>query len=1223
MPDVAATHPRRRRRRWPWIVVAVLLVAFLLRGPLLAPLVTRVVASQLAQAIDGQAQVADASGGWFNDAHLSGITAEAPLGVVRQLRVRSAQATYGLGIIRGNLTALRSLTLDGVDATIDLRTSTRGSSGVLPPLLELLPTPLPQAALTGDVRLLLPDREVRLSDVRLNVHGDQVSLDVRVQVAEAEPLHVVAAFRRPTADTLRLERAVVLGDATIETLELVLGRARQELSGAVQLGGGRLTVHADPATVRVVAEGLDLSAIPPSLSALLPNDLGTLRGVVAGEASALQSPSGWNVAGSLRIQDLIVAGAGPFTLAGQWHLGAGVVQLPHTTVIGPTKGQATIDGLVWSLADRRPRAGTIRAALPDLRGWLPVTVALPDTVVAVHAEVAVEGDALAIRSARLTGGGVELTAQGSVAAAPWRIEAADVAVRADLAIVAGLVPGAPNLAGVLRLRATGTLPFTSDPAVLLRTPCELQVRGDGLMISALAVDGVRLDVHTADGQLHLTQGEATVAGIGMAVTGTVARTIAQQEASWRGALASLALTFPGVVAKASEPCPFTFTTDGWNVGPLRLTSDAGALNIETSHRAGAGILVIDAPRLDLGRLGLSDLAGTAKIGIDLRGDWSAPAADIRLLSEDLRVGARRAQVNVHLTQDPHGIAIGAGQIDAGDDGVVMATGTLPLRFGYAGMTMVPDDGKPVRIDVAIPELNRWLPRVASGNAQLFMHLGDLQEAQPLNGRLTFAGVRPRPFAEDPVGVRQAALSVLDGSVELRGSAEGLESDVVMRADEQRVFTGQFRSPGAWDVQTLSGGWRSRTIAGEVELAGLQLARLAAALPSVQHVSGIASGGMELSGTVAEPQWRGSLALSGVELKVATEVPTLAEGNVQVELSGRTIHLRQGAFTLGGAPVTMTGEMTLSDPPRLALRLDGRNALLVQRHDVRLRADLALTFDGPLDQVTVAGRAVVTSALFSPDLSLWQSSNGRGDGRLVPFELVTPPLSTMRFDVQVSSAFTSAQDGVRLATKLVRADCDLDLHLRGTGAAPQLSGRVVVRKGHVILPFSTLRLSTGEVRFLEGDPFHPQINAVATAQVRRWRLTLKVDGPLADPQVHASGDGLDERDALMLLTTGSTSNELTGEEGQRAAMGRLGSWLGLTAWDYIDGESDPDAAPSILSRLTMDFGRQVSANGKDTVEAQVELTEPELVPGVLIYGERDRWDDYNAGLILRFRWGGEE
>lgn len=1218
MPE-AVPAPARRRRRWPWIVAAVLLVAFLLRGPLLAPLVTRVVASQLANAIDGQARIDAAGGGWFTDAQLSGLSAEASSGKLRSLRIRSLHATYGPAIFTGELSALRTLTLDGVEATIDLRGGGEAWNGVVPPVLEWLPRPLPQVVCTGEIRLLLPEREVRLSDLRLALDGDDVSLAVRVQVADAAAQHVVATFKRHARDSLRLERAVVLGDATLDTLELVLGSAQQRLTASLHLGGGRLSLHADPANARVVAEDLDLAAIPPALTALLPSGIGALRGALAGEITAARSAQGWQVAGSARLDDLVVAGAGPFTLAGQWRLADEAIHLRHLAIDGPRMGRATIEGLVWSFADERARAGTIRATLPDVRGWVPVIMALPDELVALTTEAVVEGDVLAIRSARVEGAGVDLTAQGSVAMAPWRLEAADVAVRLDLATIAGVVPGAPNLAGVLRVRATGTLPFTSDPLAWLGLPSEVQVRGDGLMVSAVAVDQVRLDARTGEGRVQVTQADATIAGIGIASTGEAA----WQDATWRGTLASLVLRFPGMEAVASEPCPVLVAGGRWSLGPLRLTSGAGVLNLDVRHEPGGGLLVVDAPRLDLDRIGVEELAGTATIGIDLQGDWTAPSGHIRVLSDDLRVGTRRARVDVQVTQDQHGLAFTSGRIDAGDDGRISLGGTLPLRVGLTGATLVADDGQPASIVAVIHDLSRWLPQFEAGSAQCDVHLGAPQDAHPLSGRLVFSGVRPRPLAVAASTLRPAEVSVFAGTVDLHGSADALALNAVIRADDQPVLTGSLRSAGAWDAALWAGAWRERAIAGELALDGLRLTRLSALLPSVQHLAGTATGTVTVAGTVNAPQWRGTLAMQEVEAKLATDVPTLADGVVQMELDGRTIHLRQGGFTLGGAPVTMTGELTLDDPPLLSVRLDGRNALLVQRHDARLRADLALTIAGPLDQLAVSGQALVTSALFSPDLSLWQSGGRSGDGRLVPFEFFTPPMSTLRFDVQVRSAFTSAQDGVRVATGLVRADCDLDLHLRGSGAAPELSGRVVVRQGRVFLPFSTLRLATGEIRFPEGDPFRPLLNAVATAQVRRWRVTLQVDGPLADPQVRASGDGLDERDALLLLTTGSTSAELSGDEGQRAALGRLGTWLGRETWDLLDGEADPDAAPGVMDRLTLEFGRQVSEGGKDTIEAQVELTGPEVNPGLLLFGERDRWDDYNAGLILRFRWGGEE
>ena len=1247
MPDVAVP----RRRRWPWIVAALLLLAFLLRGPLLAPLVKHVVADQLAQAIDGHAQVVGAGGGWFSDLYLTGISAEAPLGPLRRLDIATLRATYGLGIIQGEMSALRSLSVEGIAATIDLRTRGAKGDGVIPPLLDLLPSPLPRAHLAGEVVLLLPDREVRLSNIRLDLIADQVSLAVDVQVDDAEPLQVQASFRRPVGDTLRLERAVVLGDTTLAALELVLGRTRQQLSGELQLGGGRLLVQADPAKARVVAEGLDLSALPPSLSALLASgtsEVGALRGIVAGEIVALHAPQGWNVAGSLSLKDLVVAGTGPFTAAGQWHLGDGVVHLPRISVSGPAdsdqltsvsdppasvsdpapgvstpgKGEVTVTNLVWSLAERRPSAGSIRATIPDLRRWLPVTLPLPPAVrhqvIALDADVSVEGETLAIRTARLAGGGVELTVLGSIAASPWRLEAADVGLRIDLAAIAEVLPGMANLAGIVRLRATGTIPFTSDPATLLAVPGEVQVRGDDLMVSAVAVDDLRVDVHTADGRVHWTQAQATVAGITIATTGDVA----WQDASWRGALSSMALTFPEMVATAVEPCGFVVGPAGVSIGPLRLASPAGTFAIEASHRADGGLLVIDTPHLDLSRLGMAELGGSASLGLDLRGQWDAPTVQLRLISDDLRIGTRGAHVDLQLTQDQNGIIIRSGRIDAGADGTVQLSGTLPLNLGRSGVTWLPDDGLPAAIDALVPELDRWLPVSDGGSANLQLRLGEPQQPHLVTGRLTFAGVRPRPSLDAATGQRREPLAELDGAITLQGTAEGVEIAVGVRADAQPVFSGTVRSPGVWDARTLTGGWRQRVLTGQLQMDDLQLARVAAALPGVRYLTGSASGRLALTGTVMEPQWSGTVAVRDVAAKFANDVPALAGGSAEVELAGRTVHLRQGVFDLGGAPVTVAGELTLAETPRVALRLDGRNVLLVQRHDARLRADLALTLDGPVDQLLLAGRAVVTSAVFSPDLSLWQGGGGGGDGRLVPFEFLQPPLSTMRFDVVVSSAFTSKDDGVRLVTSLVRAECDLDLHLRGRGAAPELSGRVVVREGHVFLPFSTLRLSTGAILFPVGDPFHPRLNAVATAQVRRWRVTLQVEGPLADPQINASGDGLDERDALLLLSTGSTSAELSGEEGQRAALGRLGTWLGREAWDLLDGESDPDAAPGWVDRLTLEFGRQVSEGGKDTIEAQVELTEPDSVPGLLLYGERDRWDDYNAGVILRFRWGGE-
>jgi hypothetical protein len=213
--------------------------------------------------------------------------------------------------------------------------------------------------------------------------------------------------------------------------------------------------------------------------------------------------------------------------------------------------------------------------------------------------------------------------------------------------------------------------------------------------------------------------------------------------------------------------------------------------------------------------------------------------------------------------------------------------------------------------------------------------------------------------------------------------------------------------------------------------------------------------------------------------------------------------------------------------------------------------------------------------------------------------------------------------VRVVTRWGRGSCDIDLHLGGTGAAPEPRGRIEVRDGVATLPFSTLQLTHGELVFPPGDPFRPQINASAGARIRRYEVQVQVSGPLDQPVVRASGSGLDEQEAMLLLTTGSTPRELQEEQGQRAAIGRVGTWLGQETWRNLSGPDDPDAGPSLFERVTIEWGREITAQGRDTIDSEVELTTPGSDPAVLLYGERDRYDQYNAGLLLRLYWGGEE
>ncbi len=497
--------------------------------------------------------------------------------------------------------------------------------------------------------------------------------------------------------------------------------------------------------------------------------------------------------------------------------------------------------------------------------------------------------------------------------------------------------------------------------------------------------------------------------------------------------------------------------------------------------------------------------------------------------------------------------------------------------------------------------------------------------------VSYAGVPCTPLT--------ARLSVAQGRVsidQLALAIRGIEATAIVST--ATTASGASPDRAGWQLHippisvvggVLSGEVRlspTGELDGGIEVDDIPIATLPG-LAAVRHLQGTASGRLDLAGTLLRPLWRGVVAVAGLEIKLSSDVPTLTEGRARLTYADRIIVVEDMRGELGGSAIAVAGRITLSDgPPGLDLTCIGSNLLLTQRSDARVRADLDLSLTGTIDQPLLSGRVHVVNALITPDLGIGGGEGmGSGDGRLVLFELPDPPWSRMRFDIAIDALKTigEADAGVRVATRWGRGRCDLDLRLRGNGALPEPEGRVIVREGVATLPFSTLKVTHGEIVFPSGDPFQPRLVVIAGARIRQYDLQVQVTGLLSQPVVRVSGSGLDEQEATFLLSTGSTPDELQDEAGQKAAIGRIGTWLGQETWRSIEGPEDYDAGPSLSERVTVTWGRELTAQGRDTIDSEVELTTPGSDEAVLLYGQRDRYDQYNAGIILRLYWGGED
>jgi translocation and assembly module TamB len=144
----------------------------------------------------------------------------------------------------------------------------------------------------------------------------------------------------------------------------------------------------------------------------------------------------------------------------------------------------------------------------------------------------------------------------------------------------------------------------------------------------------------------------------------------------------------------------------------------------------------------------------------------------------------------------------------------------------------------------------------------------------------------------------------------------------------------------------------------------------------------------------------------------------------------------------------------------------------------------------------------------------------------------------------------------------------------------------------------------------------------TAKMLGYDIVIGISGPYDAP-------------IIMLSSTPSASNEeillllLAGQRpvGDRNQPNQLNNYSNVVVymaenllkslWPNGDSESDT----TILDRLQLEIGKNITQQGEETIEAKFILAE-NIRNGqnaLLLTGEKDVWDKYNGGLRLVFKF----
>lgn len=1045
--------------------------------------------------------------------------------------------------------------------------------------------------------------------------GGTVALAGEVALALAGDAGPTASARvdwtRPTwrgreADTVAAEAELEGADLRVPSLELVQGpNLLRAVDARVDLGAPDLAALVGGASARLEARVRDLARLAPLedapphdvelVASLAPDGLRVESGfveTVGGRLDVVRGRVGWNVAtdavdwdveldARARFGDLAPLGE----LLGQsgWSGSlAGDVRVGGT--VGEPTWDAALDGVDVRIADR---------ALGQVR-------------------LAASGDERSLRLGQLLVDGEDARATGSgrVVLAPLAFE--DLLLEGELRRLSGWSPALESFLGEADVVA-----FEADLDGSLRAlDGTASLRGESLRAAGEDLGPWSLDVRAAGGAFQVESSRLETPWGQLDLAASCADLFAQQ---FEARVDALRLAAGDDELALEAPARIALTDAGPRVEALRLVGTAGELEVAVTPADGGVSVVARAAGLRVQPFAAPELPpgftlGPLDLELEASGLGGAPRVRARGALADLAWAgldghAWRATWDAVLADRV--LALERLELAEGDDVALSLAGELPLDLAAGGAAVLADG--PLRLEGALdwPSLGELWPAEldwrADGAASARLALAGAWSA--LSGSLAVeaSGSLRTPEGEDLATAVQLNLELGDEGLLVRESLARIGALASVSLD------GRLGSP--LDLRSLLEVGPAPLRSAPLELAtvveDVDLEWLGQRVQALRRTDGAASGALRISGSIDEPELHGRLTLADGELRIRGQVPPLTAIQAELAFDGRRVQIERGTAELGAAPVGVAGSIDLGvDPPVLDLRLTGENALLARSRNLRLRADLDLAVTDTLAAPTIAGTVRLRNTRMRVDVDfveIVQSSEPSGPGGLQLFSLRDPPLSNARFDVRVLT-----EEPVDLRGNLMRGELRTDLRVQGTGEVPLPVGSVFLDAFLVSLPGGRMRFDVGLVEFQRGNPFDPELVLRGESKLFGYDVTMTVQGELSAPEVvFTSSPKLENAELAVMVLTGQPP----GGANMQEAGANLAVYFGRSLLSSGGGLDDD----SLLDRVDVQVGREVSAGGTPTTEATLRVADDLAGPRsqLLLLGEQDVYEDINMGLRLRF------
>jgi translocation and assembly module TamB len=353
---------------------------------------------------------------------------------------------------------------------------------------------------------------------------------------------------------------------------------------------------------------------------------------------------------------------------------------------------------------------------------------------------------------------------------------------------------------------------------------------------------------------------------------------------------------------------------------------------------------------------------------------------------------------------------------------------------------------------------------------------------------------------------------------------------------------QFTGPGTNIVLggTLAvgpAGRQSMTADGQLNL------RVLNGLSPDAFLSGTAEVAVRITGTYERPRLNGtaSVAAGSFALLVGNERWTIANVKALVRFTSNQAQIDSMTGTLGGGHIAATGGALLEGftLSRFLFNIHGDNVTAPYPTDFRTTADIDLEIKGTAREQLIGGTVNVRRAEYTKDIELADLINFRQTESIEEGSEIEIARRALFSDLRVEG-----RNALVVRNNLADVVGSISLQINGPVKDPLVAGRITATSGTLNFRNDRYEITRALVDLPPQRQADPIINIQGETQIRGYRVSVGLNGPLSQPQAIISSEpALPQADVVSLITTGQlatgdTSTSILSQSGLGTATSLL-------------------------------------------------------------------------------------